>query len=250
MSRIVYGVTTVPQRRDTLLPRTLASLRAGGFPTPRLFVDGDDRPENWKRFGLETTLRFPKIRTFGNFALGLVELYLRDPTADMYAMFQDDFVTYRNLRGYLERCTYPPKGYFNLYTFPSNQGVCGAAPGWYESRCLSSSNKGLRMQSGRGAVALLFPNDAVVALFTSLHFVERPKDAHRGHRSIDGGIVASLNKAGFREYVSFPSLCQHIGDVSSMGNKQHKKSECFWGESFDAMRLLAMSSQDAASKRS
>jgi hypothetical protein len=239
--RIAYGLTTVPQRRDTLLPRTLASLRAGGFPTPRLMVDGDDRPENWKRFGLETTLRFPRIRTFGNFALGLGELYLRDPNADMYAMFQDDFVTYRNLKGYLERCNYPSRGYFNLYTFPSNQGVCGAAPGWYESRCLSSSNKGPRMQSGRGAVALLFPNDAVVALFTSLHFVERPKDAHRGHRSIDGGIVASLNKAGFREYVSNPSLTQHTGHVSSMGNKKHKLAESFRGEHFDALSLLPRS---------
>ena len=36
--RWVYGVTTVPERRADLLPRTLVSLDRAGFPSPRIFV--------------------------------------------------------------------------------------------------------------------------------------------------------------------------------------------------------------------
>jgi hypothetical protein len=35
-----YGITTVPSRLTTLLPRTITSLAAAGFDKPHLFVDG------------------------------------------------------------------------------------------------------------------------------------------------------------------------------------------------------------------
>jgi hypothetical protein len=230
-----YAVTTCVQRRKDLLPRTLASLRAAGFDKPRLFVDGDKDALSWEReFGLEVTARYPTIRTYGNWVLALAELYIRNPSADRYFVAQDDFTCYRNLRQYLERCKYPEKGYLNCYTFPSNQIICPKDAqgrplvGWYPSN-----------QLGRGAVALVFDRLAVQTLLRHQHMVERPTDAHRGHRAIDGGIVTAFAKAGWKEYCHNPSLTQHIGDVSSMGNKPHKKAISFRGESFDALELLA-----------
>jgi hypothetical protein len=222
-----YGVTTVPERREELLPKTLDSLCDAGFGNPRLFVDGENDIRRYDQFSLEVTLRYPKIRVFGNWFLSLIELYIREPNADRYAVFQDDFITYRNLREYLERTEYPDKSYLNLYTFPCNQQRCKEKPGWY-----------LSDQFGKGAVALVFNRLAVQALITSQHMVDRPLDPRRGWRAVDGGIVSGMTKAGFKEYIHNPSLVQHTGDKSSMGNKAHQKALSFRGEDFDALELL------------
>lgn len=262
-----YGVTTVDRnhhgietkRLITTLPTTITSLKAAGFDNPHLFVDGctPDRAVEVKKWLKEEhgidggiSIRSPNIRTHGNWFLTAMELFIRSPNADRYAIFQDDFITYRNLRGYLEWCGYPDdrvtgdnysrcfregRGYLNLYTFPSNQTLAprnqhgGTIEGWYKSN-----------QFGRGAVALVFNRECLLTLLQSKHMVERPLDAHRGHKAVDGGIVTSLKKEGWIEYVHTPSLTQHIGDISSMGNKPHLKAESFKGESFDAMELVGM----------
>jgi hypothetical protein len=237
--RWAYGVTTVPERKSTLLPRTLRSLRLGGWDSPRLFVDNCPAAranEYVTQFGLEVTSRWPHIRTFANYMLALGELYLRDPLADRYAMFQDDLVCYRNLRQYLERW-YPERGYLNCLTFPSNESYA-KGPGWFESRPLNSGPSG--WQTGRGAVALVFSNEAVRVLLSHTHIIERPRDAHAGWKRVDGGIVTAMNKAGWREWVHMPSLVQHIGAHSTMGNKPHPPSDTFMGEEVDAMQLLTV----------
>lgn len=226
--RWAYGVTTCKQRKTNLLPRTIASLKNGGFPEPHLFVDGEDDPASWEiKFGLPVTIRNPAVRTAGNWALSAIELYLRQPDAELYAIFQDDLVCVRNLRAYLERAVRPTRGYMNLYTFPQNEDLAAGRNGFYESN-----------QRGRGAVALVFSREALLTLFQSQHFVERPQDQDRGHRSIDGGIVASMEKAGWKEFVHYPSLVQHTGLESSMGNRKHPLSRTFPGEAFDALGFL------------
>src|SRR5690349_12356402 len=86
------ALTTVPERRGELLPRTLASLANAGFAAPRIFLDGGNHSmaESYERqFGTLVTARHPKIRTYGNWVLALAETYIREPTADRYAVFQD-----------------------------------------------------------------------------------------------------------------------------------------------------------------
>src|SRR5688572_492151 len=153
-----YGVTTVPERLNNLFPATLKSLERAGFPNPRVFVDGCAEPKMYvghSAGGL--TLRNPRVRTAGNWVLSLYELFIRDPGCDRYAVFQDDFVTGLNLKKYLDHCKYPKAGYWNLYTFPSNQSLAKNT-GWYVSN-----------QCGRGAVALVFDNEAVVTLLSQRH---------------------------------------------------------------------------------
>lgn len=215
-----YGVTTIPERRDDLLPRTLLSLREAGFPAPRLFVDGGTDSESWRdEFGLEVTCRYPKTRTHGNWLLGAHELFIREPDADRYVMFQDDLTASKGLRDYLERCHYPENGYWNLYTFPRNQKLCpDGYTGWYRSN-----------QKGLGAVGLVFDRKCLLALLSSEHMTERPLDPKRGWRAIDGGIVTALAKKGYVEFVHSPSLVQHTGDRSSMGNRPHERAPSFTG---------------------
>lgn len=234
-----YGVLTVPSRRNTLLPITLRSLREGGFDNPRLFVDGSaDATNYFHQFGLATTAR-DQIRVFGNWVLSLWELYLREPTADRFAVFQDDLITYKNLRQYLECCPYPDRGYLNLYTFPSNQELAPKdelgrhKDGWYLSN-----------QLGRGAVGLIFSNEAARHLLASPYMVDRPLDPMRGWKSVDGGIIMAMNPmsaqqdgTGWPEWVHHPSLVQHTGHVSTTGNAGHKQAESFRGEDYDAREI-------------
>lgn len=238
MIRWAYGVTTVPERKNDLLPRTLLSLSLAGFDQPRLFVDGIDHAAalSYEALGLAVTARTPpRLRVAGNWVLALYELYYRQPEADLFALFQDDLVTYPNLRRYLERNRCPDKGYMNLYTFPSNQELSEGKVGWFKSREISSPPG---FQTGRGAVGLVFPKDAVIILLSQRGLVDRVQDPHRGHKKIDGGVVDAMNRAGWTEYVHNPSLLQHTGHHTTCGNLPHLQATSFRGESFDALQLI------------
>jgi len=227
----------VPARFDNLLPRTLASLQDGGFSSPRLFIDGVKEAQlpEWISSQYKTTCRDTPLRTFGNWTLTAWELYVREPHADFYAIFQDDFVTYKHLREYLEVCHYPARGYWNLYTFPENEKPLN---GW----CLSN-------QLGKGAVALVFSGPAIRTVLQSQHMVERPLNKMRGYRAVDGGIVTAFKKAGWSEWVHQPSLVQHTGNESSMGNKKHPEAATFRGEDFDARSLSEIKDTRQARER-
>ena len=227
----IAGITTVPSRRKDLFPRTLESLRQAVFTDLRIFLDNatlDQGRSYEQEFHLPVTVRNPGVLTFGNWCLGLAELYLRNPShINRYAMFQDDFVTYRKLKNYLDQCKFPDKGYWNLYTFPQNQELAGGRQGWFESN-----------QRGKGAVALMFNQPGVIDLLTSLHMVRRPQDAARGWKSIDGGIVEGMREKGYKEYCHSPSLVQHTGILSTMRNPVHPQAPVFLGEQTDATILI------------
>lgn len=232
-----YGVMTVLERRDDLLPKTLRSLAEAGFDKPRLFVDGEG---DFSQFNLEVSQRTPRVLTYGNWLLGMQELLFRNPQADRFAMFQDDFVTVKNLREYLTRSEYPPLGYWNLYTFPSNE-VKSDGRRWFEASTFATQEGmyGQRKQTGYGAVGLVFSREALITLLSQQHTYTKILQEQGSHRRIDGRIAESMNAAGFREYVHSPSLIQHIGDQSSMGNRKHPKALSFPGETFDALSLLS-----------
>ena len=237
-----YGVTTVPSRSGDLLPKTLRSLAAAGFDKPRLFVDGlpDQELTPWFHSfgGLEITNHFPKVKTAANWTLALAELYSRHPTFERFAVFQDDLIAVRNLRPYLDSIPYPCKdpprnknkeilGYWNLYTFPHNQELAAGRKGFFESN-----------QRGRGAVALVFDRHACLTVLGSRHIWDRAADSKRGDQCIDGGAVTAISLADGKEYCHNPSLVQHTGLVSTMGNRPHPQAPSFPGEHFDAMELL------------
>lgn len=225
-----YGVTTVPQRHD-LLQRTLASLALGGFGEPQVFSE--------RGYG-----------AFSTWWLSLLELYLKEPWADRYAIFQDDVACVRNLRQYLDRVPHPERGYWNLFTTRENEEIAKQyrhRPGWYEASLVRSTSNTSKLQTGRGALGLVFPRHALVELLMSRHLVERPIDGVQ--RNIDGCVVTALNKAGYREYVHAPSLLQHTGDDSvisateeaqqrQLGMGRRRVAKSFPGENFDALNFL------------
>lgn len=239
-----YGITTIPERRETYLPRTVRSLQNAGFEAPIIFVDGAGESSG----GL--VCRGNRIRTFGNWFLALAELYVRKPLADRYVIFQDDMVTCKNLRQYLEQVPFPEKGYLNLLTMPlwnslkvlrENFSIARANSQPYPYSVPDSDDYiGFyhSNQNGKGAVANVFDQAGVRLLFQSDHIFDKPKDQHKGHQCIDGAIISAMKKGGFIEYVHNPSLVYHIGDVSSMGHHKYPDATTFRGEDFDALDLL------------
>lgn len=225
-----YGVTTVPQRLEDLLPRTLASLAAAGFDKPHIFVDGHNGQGFKGLEGYTATIRNPGVKTAGNWMLSALELTIRDPHADRYAIFQDDIVCCRGLREYLEACPYPERGYLNLYTYSLNERE-NKAKGWYAAP-----------RAGKGALALVFDRAAIVALLTSDYMMRRHQSL-TGWQAIDGGIFDAMNvhtSPTYPEYVHYPSLIQHTGSLSTMGNTNciYSSAPSFVGEQYNALDLL------------
>jgi hypothetical protein len=161
------------------------------------------------------------------------ELYVREPLAKRFALFQDDILAVRNLKAYLEKCPYPKKGYLNLYTFPEN------------ARREHQSGWGQSKQRGMGALGLVFDRDALLAVLQCGHLVRKPLDAHnkRSWKAMDGGIVDGMKQFNIYEHVHRPTLLQHVGsDHSVLGNlpggKPYKGVKGFLGEEYDALKFL------------
>ena len=224
-----YGVTTVASRLKHLLPKTLSSLANAGFDNPRLFIDGAKENTAYAHLGLETTCHYPVLRTVGNWVLGLVELYLREPKADRYAIFQDDLICCKSLKEYLTLCEFPEKGYWNLYTFPENEALTPQDhTGWYPSN-----------QKGKGALGLVFSQEGVQKLLRHQILFHKPQDSIRGHKVLDGVVSEVFHELGWAEYVHNPSLVQHCAQYqSSIGKKVHPLAKSFPGEEFNCLQLL------------
>lgn len=244
-----YGITTVPIRRTTTLPKTIQSLIMAGFDTPRLFIDvqketeylPDLVKEYQTDFSLPITIRDKNIRTFGNWILALMELYVREPHADRYVLFQDDIIACTNLREYLEHVKYPDAGYINLITYPQNDkekhrhavamGIdANTMTGWYPSN-----------QMGKGAQGLVFSRDAVLVLLSNHNILKRPQSA-AGWQNIDGGINEAMKRAGYLEYVHTPSLITHMNEGTTMGNAHPQEQppiQSFRGQNWDAMEIVS-----------
>jgi hypothetical protein len=212
----------------------LKSLAEAGFDSPRLFVDG---PGEVPSSTLEITRRSRPVGAFGNWALAAWELYILEPRAQRYAVFQDDLVACRSLREYLEQAEYPANSYLNLFTFFTNEKKVKDQPkGWVKSD-----------QLGRGAVALVFDHQAMFSLLTSPIMSVKPQ-LRNGNQNIDGAIQQGLVvESKFTEYVHNPSLVQHVGKTTSIGKdssgRLHPKyyiqdARTFPGEQFDALTLL------------
>lgn len=211
-----YGVTTCASRKGTLLPRTLQSLKDGGFPEPIIFED--------RGFG-----------AYANWALGMAELWYRNPSANRYALFEDDVICYANLRQYLDRVYMPDDECWNLYTSPRLHpieinrtntkhptGFFPAQNGW----CL-------------GALGLVYSNQAMRSLLSDPEFFDHAIFKQNNQDGVAGRI---LTRQKIKVMVHHPSLLQHTGEESATGKCRHSYHETlalsFINHKFDALSLL------------
>lgn len=238
LGRWSTAVTTVPSRSSSL-SETLEAIKSAGFNDVGLFVDSTEVIQNANLLEYNITYR-RNIRTYSHWYLTLAEMYLRDPYCQWYAIFQDDLIAVKNLRQYIEQSTadLPTRHYLNLFTFMENETIAQSATGWVPAYCDKEAR-----QLGRGAVGLVLPHRAATELLSNRHMIDRRQDSVRGHRSLDGAVVEAMNSAGFKEYIHCPSLLQHTGEQSSMGNPWNRPdrypfAKTFPGKDTDALTFL------------
>jgi hypothetical protein len=212
-----YGITTVPERVSNLLPQTIASLAAAGFNRPVLFVDG-----HIPRYEDLEVVCHPRVGQLRNWMNALFYLFTTQ-NADRYAIFEDDVLACHQLREYLDRCP-PGKVYWNLITLDENRAYTNDTPGWHESN-----------QLGRSACGLVFDRAAADCLLRMERFVRGPGN---GETMSDAVVIATLKSLGYKELVHYPSLLQHVGLESTLGNKFGQVS-AFLGTDYDLLSLPA-----------
>ena len=216
--RWCVGLMTCTQRYNNMdktevLSNSEASLSNAGFEIDHIQVDRDHEGP------------------VGCFLQLAWSLFVKYPVCDRYLIIQDDVIFPKNLRQYLETLgELPHRGYWNLYITPENEQRVQHIPGFHKSN-----------QMGRGALALAFSNHALRRILSSRYFVDKLLEASPNYRkSLDRAIVKGCEEIGGAEYVHWPSLCYHIGEKSTLGNKPDHSlyPESWIGEDFDCMTLV------------
>ena len=96
---------TAPRTKPTI-HRTLASLRRAGFDQVHVFAEPDSWiPDEFRH--LPVTCHGRKLGVLGNFCTSLTTLFMLEPRADCYAIFQDDIEVAEGLRAWCDTQFWP-----------------------------------------------------------------------------------------------------------------------------------------------
>ena len=225
------GVTTAPRKPSTLY-HTLTSIREAGWSETLLFAEPGSLV---KGLGSEVQVvhRHETLGAWPNWLLALAELYLRNPVADAYAIFQDDIELCLGVREYLEAELWPQErlAFVSLY----------CSSGYQPKTTRYAQPDGV--DGYIGALALVFPPEAVRALLSSsMVWAHRLRPGSGGVNGIDFAIGRWAARRDLPGLFHVPSLVQHLGDVSTVWpqgkNKGRRRADTFVGRDFDARELL------------
>jgi hypothetical protein len=246
------GITTAPRDQGYYLDQTLKSLSGAGFDNPVVFAEpGSIIPPD---FNGHVVKRRKKYGDWTNWATGLYELFLSEPSTDFFLMLEDDALLSTGLRNYLEY-SLPYLGEFaslNLYT--SSKYFCSKKIRMFHNEC-----QGKRTWS---TVAVVMSHNAVLSFFS-----DKDVQKHRffdifkvkegfwnvnasygmgrssevdcvGNTVKDAVIGQWAERLALPVFYHTPSLVEHIGefstltdDVSSVENG--RMSFDFVGKNFD-----------------
>lgn len=244
--RWACGMTTAPRPVPTL-SRSIASLRSAGFGPFHLFAEPGTPLAN---LPADTTIhrRPQRLGVWQNLVQSLRDLLALHPEADTIALFQDDVISLRDVREWLEH---------DLWPSPRTGCVSIYSPDWhgYETAGVEAIRR-IRGTQIMGACGLIFPRYAVERIlahplstswrgcYDKNQFVENP--VHR--KASDTFVGHVLHELGLEKFAYSPSLLQHFADTSAIGHphpsqrldgKYYRKSVLFAGEDRSAFDVFA-----------
>jgi GT2 family glycosyltransferase len=244
--RWACGMTTAPRPVPTL-SRSIDSLRTAGFGPFHLFAEPGTTLAN---LPADTTVhrRPQRLGVWQNLVQSLRDLLALHPEADTIALFQDDVVSLRDVREWLEH---------DLWPSPRTGCVSIYSPDWhgYEAAGVEAVRR-IRGTQIMGACGLIFPRHAVERIlahplsttwrgcYDKNQFVENP--VHR--KASDTFVGHVLSELGLEKFAYSPSLLQHFADTSAIGHphpsqrldgKYYRKSVLFAGEDRSAFDVFA-----------
>lgn len=211
IKRWSVGVITAPREEPTL-ERCVTSMIAAGWDAPRIFAEpGTDIPTSIGH--IPVTQRETRANAWGNWYLALCELLDRQPNADAYMVAQDDTLfasgdTSENLRQYLERALWPE----------DNTGVVSI----YCSSAYNQQTHGWHLKQGKwvwGALAFIWPRESLqhFLLTTGAEWMSQNRT-----RKVDIAVGFWQQRHAKSVYFCYPSLAQHIGNVSTIWGRGNK----------------------------
>jgi glycosyltransferase involved in cell wall biosynthesis len=200
------GLLTAP-RPESTVHRALRSLKAAGFERVHVFAEpGSWIPEQFR--DLPVTMHGETLGNLGNFYACIVGLYMTQPLADCYAVFQDDVEVARGLRPWCDRQFWPlDAGLVSLFT----------------SRLHGARTVGWRvLKLGRyrtfGAQAFVFRRDVLEQFLTDRRALGFRARRRHGSDAVVGEWAA---RHGVGIAYHTPSLVQHVGTAAAIAGPGH-----------------------------
>jgi glycosyltransferase involved in cell wall biosynthesis len=215
------GLLTAPRPQPTI-EETLSNLRAAGFPEIHVFAEpGSFVPAATP--GLFVTQHGRTLGNLGNFYSSLAALYMTEPRADCFALFQDDIEAATGLREWCENEFWPHgAGLVSLFT---PRVFTAPHPGW---RILNPG----RFRTF-GAQAFVFRRDALQ------RFLADERLLHQRQRQPDGDDAAVGDWAARSgEGIAYhsPSLVQHLAVPSSIPG--HSFGRCSGADAIESVARI------------
>jgi hypothetical protein len=192
---MLIAITTACREQPTLL-RTLDSLSSSGWSNQLIFAEPNANTE-----GCKAPVRRRKV-LFGawrNWLTALTELRAARKQ-DWYGVIQDDVIFCRGTYDYI-------RGLENL---PGDLGLISL----FTPPVYSKSKPWTRVDDGCtlfDAQCFFFPAHCVDSLIACQELWQLP-----GNKQIDNRVGLWLKMYGLAAYYHSPSLCQHIGETSTL----------------------------------
>lgn len=194
------GILTSARKSQTIIKTVKALEHAGWdagiiFAEPQSYVNCGD---NW-----DCVNRFRQIGIFGNWILGLYELFIRNIDADAFLMMQDDIIIAPNTRKYLESALWFTEGPHLVSLFGPNVADKDESNSW------RSTSK-----YGGGPASLVMSHETVQEILSSL-IPLRYYGIKRKTSFDDLGIFSLASSKKWPVYYPKPSIGDHIGHQST-----------------------------------
>lgn len=207
------GITTA-KRENLTLDRCLVSYNGAFITNCTIFAEPDvDKIETNNKW-------ISRERQYGcwdNWIFSLRDLYKSGPESEFYCIFQDDIVFCKNIESYLGTIELPKIfSIFKPRVYSKNEGV------W------SKQDRGGSLWM---AQTLFIHRSIIPSLLT-----DRTIWKLSGNKQIDNRVGMWAKKIGQQVYYHCPSLCQHIGEKSTIWNDanldNYRSADDFVGEEF------------------
>jgi len=196
------GVTIAPRRYPTIT-KSIKALESAGWGTGIIFAEPGsyiDCGPNWPYVH-----RFKQTGIFGNWILGLYELFIRNIDADAFFMIQDDIVVAPGTRNYLENSLWFTEQPHLVSLFGPNAIDKDPSNGW---RSVSNYHGGPN--------SIIMSHETVQEILSSLIPLRYYGVQSQKKTSFDDlGVFILMSQNNWPVFYPKPSLGDHIGHQST-----------------------------------
>jgi len=194
------GVVTAPRKISTIT-KTIKALEKAGWENGIIFAEPNSyiyQNNNW-----EYVHRSKRLGIFGNWMLGLYELFIRNIDADAFFMIQDDILVPPNTRNYLERSLWFTETPHLVSLF-----------GMFDNDPEYQWREVYKYEGGPNSI--IMSHETVQEILSSLIPLQYYGIQSKKNTSFDDlGIFSLMSKNNWPTFYPKPSISDHIGHYST-----------------------------------